>query len=137
MVTNRRGILKSLQHRGGCHGIGGRDDGPERERRGPGQFRNEELEHPPDRESRERDRADREKQDRPQIGAEIPPYGEERVALEQRRQEQRHREIGVERQRWQAGDHGEHHAANDIGRGRRDTEAAGDEREQHRDREQP
>ena len=60
-----------LQNRGRCRGIGRRDDGPEREGRGPRQRRHQPLDHARDRDRRDRHRGDDQRGDRDPVLAQV------------------------------------------------------------------
>ena len=90
--------LEAPPQRGGRDRIRRRDDGAEHEAGRPGQPERI-MRDRRDRRRGEQHAADRERQDRPQVGAEAAPAHADAGGVEQRRQQREQRQIGIERDR--------------------------------------
>ncbi len=90
--------VEPRQDRRRRYGIRGRHDGAERERGGPGQIRDEELEGGAHRQGGGDHQADGEQPDRPDVRLEIAPRSQQGSLVEDRGQDQHQQELRVELQ---------------------------------------
>ncbi len=118
------------------HGVGGRDDGAEHERDGPGEVRHHELQRRAHRERGRNDEADGEQADGADVRPEIAPRGEQRRLVKNGRQHQHEDELRVERKLRQLRQEAERGAADHQRDGIGKIEAARDPAERNRAQQQ-
>ncbi len=134
------GQAHPLQHRTRRDGVRRRNDGAERTAGGPGQGGQERVRDDGHDDRRAHHRADGQRQDADEVALELAERDEPRPVHEERRQEDREHQLGVERDLRQARNERERGTAHDERDGRGQPEAAReeverDDREQHRDQE--
>jgi hypothetical protein len=110
------------EDRGGGHGVRRRDDRAESKGRGESHRRDEHVDDGPDDDRCEQHQPDREERDRPCVGLDVADRGREGSAEEDRREQQKEDDVGLELDRRETGHEAEHQSAGDQQDRIRDTD---------------